>query len=115
MTYEDISRRMEEVMVVGAEIPKTYGGSRPITRIFDNRIYMRTGVKTQHEKYVTWDMILFAYEHLPTGFDSEMLANQFPQEFSQGTCVFSMTGGLLVALGLARCIRRGNRYRYVSV
>ena len=113
MKHEDILRRMKDGIVVGVEIPKTRGGSRPVTRIIDDRIYMRTGVETKAEKYVTSEMILFAYESINTGFNSDMLANQFPQEFSQETCVFSMTGGIIVTLGLVRCFRRGNRYIYV--
>ena len=63
---------------------------------------MRTGVETDAEKYVAKEMIRFAYENLERGFDSHMLKQQFPKEFLQGPCVFSMTEGILEKLVLAK-------------
>ena len=114
MDWNEISKRIDNKITIGTEIPKTTGGSRPITRIVGERIYIRTGVETEAEKYITKEMIRFAYENLEKGFDSRMLKQRFPREFSQGPCVFSMTGGILEKLGLAKCIRRGNRFVYVS-
>ena len=114
MDWKEISKRIDNEIAIGTEIPKTTRGSRSVTRIVGERIYMRTGVETDAEKYVTKEMIRFAYENLERGFDSHMLKQRFPKEFSQGPCVFSMTGGILEKLGLAKCIRVGNRFVYVS-
>jgi len=115
MNWDEISKRIDNEITVGTKIPKTIGGSRPVTRIVGDRIYMRTGVETNAEKYITKEMIRFAYENLDRGFDSRMLRQRFPREFSQGSCVFSMTGGVLERLGLAKRVRMGNRYVYTSI
>ena len=92
-------------IIVGTEVPKTRGGTRTVTKIDDSvgRIQMRTGVKTKAKKYITKEMIQWAYDKIQSGekFNAKDLAKEFPNEYSQGDCVFSMTGGILVLHGIA--------------
>jgi hypothetical protein len=61
-------------------------------------------------------MINFAYDTISSGksFTSDELRKKFPNEFSQGGCVFSITGGILVLLEEALCIKNGRRYEYIK-
>lgn len=101
---------------VGDKIPKTDGGTRPVTKIKRNRIYMRVGVKTDAEKYITRNMLFFALEKIFSGesFDSNSLSKEFPKIFDQGSCVFSMTGGLLQFFSLAKKRKKGNGFVYLE-
>ncbi len=111
-----IDEKVDDKIKAGTEIPKAGIGTRPVTKIVGDRIYARVGVKTKAEKYTTKQMIKFAYNELSSfdGFNSDKLRGEFPREFSQGGCVFSMTGGILVLLGEASCIKDGNRYIYIK-
>ena len=64
---------------------------------------MRTGVNTDQSKTVTYEMIEYAYETLiRTGrFDSANFRARFKDQYAAGPCRFSMTGGILVELGIA--------------
>lgn len=99
----------------GVLIPHTRGGHRPVTRCDwrSGRIYMKTGQSSQ--KYVTVQMLGWAYHWIKSKkpLDSTSLQKQFPKEFTQGTFVFSMTGGVLEFLGHARRIHSGNRTCYI--
>jgi len=115
MEWKQVLERIDREIKVGTLIPKTKGGDRKITRKEGDRIYMRTGVETEAEKYITKDMIRFAYETVNQGrcFSSILLKKNFPREYSQGSCVFSMTGGILEKLGIAvKECKGGNRYVY---
>ena len=96
------------------------GEYRKITKIVENRIYMRTGVTTKAEKYTTKEMIQYAYEIISEGkeFTSKDLKSRFP-EYNQGSgsCVFSMTGGILELVGFAERRKRsdGKGVAYISV
>ncbi|MCK5024489.1 MAG: hypothetical protein KAR56_02615 [Thermoplasmata archaeon] len=109
MSWEEINRRIDEEVTIGTKVPKTDGKNRIVTRIVGNRIYMRTGVQTKAEKYTTKQMLQYAYEKIQSGekFTSTYLESNFPKEYSQGACIFSMTGGTLELLGLAEYTRMG--------
>jgi len=117
--WNEISKKIDEQISVGIQVPKTNSEFRKVTRRVENRIYMRTGVKTEAEKYTTKEMIQYAYTIMSQGgeFTSEKLIARFPNEYSNGSCVFSMTGGILVLLGVARCIKNpsGRGVAYVSI
>ncbi len=102
---EEISELIDRVIIVGTKVPKTRGGTRPVTKIDDSvgKIQMRTGVKTKTRRYITKEMILWAYEKIQSGekFKAKDLKKEFPDKCKQGDCVFSMTGGILVLLGTA--------------
>ncbi|HZX44544.1 MAG TPA: hypothetical protein VFF28_02565 [Candidatus Nanoarchaeia archaeon] len=69
---------------------------------------MHTGIITLSEKYITKEMIQYAYNQLDSAkiFTSKGLADNFPHEYSQGACVYSMTGGILELLGIAEYKKR---------
>lgn len=114
MKWEEISIKLDKKIKVGTEIPKTDGRTRPVTKITEDRIYMRTGVETEAKKSITKDMLKYACEIIISGatFNSNGLKSRFPKEYNQGGCVFSMTGGVLEILGIAEYIRG---IGYVSV
>jgi len=111
---EEFSEMVNRKIIVGTEVPKTRGGTRTVTKIDDSvgRIQMRTGVKTNARRYVTKEMIQWAYNKIQSGekFNAKDLAKEFPKECSQGDCVFSMTGGILVLLGVAEYSPTHNAY-----
>ena len=116
ISWERIYDRINNEIKVGTKIPKTDGGTRKVTRKINNRIYVRTGVKTKAEKYTTMDMIKFAYDEISMGgsFNSSELKKNYKKEYNQGGCVFSMTGGILVLLDEATCIRNERKYEYIK-
>ena len=103
LTWEEVSRMITEKIKIGTDIPKPGGGSRQVTRIDGERIYQRTGVTTDAEKYINKRMIKHAFIKINFGekFISDDLALNFPNDYRQGDCVFSMTGGILEYLGIA--------------
>ena len=116
MSWEEISNKVDKEIKIGTEVPKAGGGTRKVTKKEGDKIYMRTGVKTNAQKYTTKNMIKHAYNTISSGrsFTSNDLKSNFSSEFSQGGCVFSMTGGILVFLDEARRVKKGKKYEYVS-
>jgi hypothetical protein len=107
MSWEEISQEIDRKIKIGIEVPKTDGRTRSVTKKVGSRIYMQTGVKTKAEKYITKEMLRYAYDTIKSGepFTATGLKSNFPKEYSQGDCVFSMTGGILELLGVARYVR----------
>lgn len=107
---------IDKEIKVGTEIPKTHKGTRSVTKKEGNRIYIRTGVKSKAEKYTTKDMIQYAFNMINSGekFTSADLKSEYPKEYNQGSCTFSMTGGILVLLDVTECIPYGRGYAYVA-
>ncbi len=104
MTWEEISKRIDREIKVGTEVPKTDGRTRAVTKIAGKRIYLRTGVKTNAQKYTTKEILQYAYNKIQSGerLASKDLKINFPKECSQGDCVFSMTGGILELMDEAK-------------
>jgi hypothetical protein len=67
---------------------------------------MRTGVETDSKKSISYEMIRYAFETLlkKGGFYSQDFRDRFGQEYGNATCRYSMTGGVLVELGIAQRI-----------
>jgi hypothetical protein len=107
MKWEELSKKIDKGIKIGTEVPKTDGRARSVTKNVGSRIYMRTGVQTRAEKYTTKEMLRYAYETIQSGepFTSAGLKSNFPREYSQGSCVFSMTGGIFVLSGIAEYVR----------
>jgi len=82
---EEISGMVNREIIVGTEVPKTRDGTRTVTKIDDSvgRIQMRTGVKTNARRYVTKEMIQWAYNKIRSGekFNAKDLAKVFPKEY----------------------------------
>ena len=118
MEWKEISKRIEKEIHVGTKIPKTDGTSREITNIDKDKIQMKVGISTPAKKYTTKQMIAFAFETINSNkmFTSRALKARFPKEYKQGPCIFSMTGGILEYLDIARCVPnpKGRGYAYIS-
>jgi hypothetical protein len=79
------------------------------------KIGIETGVQTTQIKAITYDMIKNAYETLIAKgrFDSSDFRKKYLSEYEAGPCRYSMVGGVLVELGVARLISaRSNRSCY---
>lgn len=70
---------------------------------------MRTGVRTNNTKSITYEMIKYAFEKIISGgdFDSLYFQKRYLKEYQNGPCHFSMTGGILVEMGVAERIPFG--------
>jgi hypothetical protein len=79
---------------------------RSITSNNGKKIGMRTGAKTDQTKAVTYEMIEFAFQTLTTNgkFDSSDFKSRFGPEYASGQCRYSMTGGILVEIGIATLV-----------
>ena len=119
MEWNEVSKKIDEKIKVGTKIPKTDGSAREVTKIKGNKIQMRVGVETEAKKYTTKEMVKFAFEIINSGefFASDKLKSKFQQEYNQGPCVFSMTGGVLEFIGIVKCIPNpnGRGFAYISI
>lgn len=78
-------------------------GKRVVTSNDGHKIAVRTGVRTRQTKAVTYEMIEFAADELASkgSFTSLDFRRRFDSEYRAAPCRFSVTGGILVELGLA--------------
>jgi len=115
ISWKEISKRIDGEINPGTKIPDTRGNNREVTKKVGSRIYMRTGVKTNNEKHITKEMVQYAYDIIKNGgvFTRGKLEKTFPKEYKQGGCVFSMTGGILVKLGVAKYNSKNHCYEKV--
>jgi hypothetical protein len=67
---------------------------------------MRTGAATKQTKTISYDMLRHAFETLEEcgRFDSGDFRSKFAEAYDAAQCRFSMTGGVLVEVGLAELI-----------
>lgn len=120
MNFQRIERRLRQDIQPGrTRIVKADGTtSRLVTSNDGSKIAVVTGVRTRQTKSVTYDMIRFAYEQLvSTGsFNSRIFREKFDAEYLAAPCRYSVTGGILVELGIAELVpsRRGSPCRYIS-
>lgn len=105
MNWGELKGRIQtEIRPRHSAILKSNGVERRVVTSNNGRkIGMRTGVKTNQSKAITYEMIEHAYATLSrTGrFDSASFRARFKDEYAAGPCRFSMTGGILVELGVA--------------
>ena len=75
---------------------------------------MQTGVKTRH--IITYEMIRYAFEKLAKkeAFDSDYFCVRFEKEYRDATCRYSMTGGVLVEMGVAQRYPKGRNSCYYT-
>lgn len=66
-------------------------------------IGMRTGVATRHTKTISYEMLRHAFDTLQAQgrFDSTDFRARFGAEYRSAPCRYSMTGGVLVEVGVA--------------
>lgn len=105
MTWQEIEHRLHlEIRPGSSSILKADGRERrTVTSNRGRRIGMRTGVTTKQTKAIDYDMIRDAFETLMLRgrFDSADFRRRFRRAYDAAPCRFSMTGGVLVELGLA--------------
>lgn len=106
----DIIDTIFRELEVDDKIPTTEDDHRKVVKIGEERITMQVGVETGAKKYTDREMLRYAINCIKDGdeFDSSKLESKFPKKYSQGSCVFSMTGGLLVFFNLAISKDDGN-------
>ncbi len=106
MTRADIeSRILREIQPGKTCILKSDGReARKVTANANQKISMRVGVRTKQTKAISYEMVRHAYETLKIKgrYDSSDFREKFDQEYTAAPCRFSMTGGILVELDLAR-------------
>ena len=67
------------------------------------KIVMKTGIKTDTSHSISYKMIRYAFEKLAKRevFNSSYFRNRFGKEYKNAPCRYSMTGGVLVEMGVA--------------
>ena len=100
-------------LIRGAVLPKKTAilkcdgvGRRMVTAHTDQKISMRTGATTEQTKRISYHMLRYAFETLEGHgrFDSSDFRSKFPGAYAAAPCRFSMTGGVLVEVGLAKLV-----------
>ncbi|HLB47078.1 MAG TPA: hypothetical protein VJL59_08620 [Anaerolineales bacterium] len=108
MTWKELEKRIQrEIRPRKSAILKADGKERRIvTSNKGGKIGMRTGKETNNTKAVTYEMIRFAFDTVSREgrFDSDDFRNGFRDKYNAAPCRFSMTGGVLVELGIADLI-----------
>jgi len=105
ISVQEMERRIQNEIIPGqTRILKAQGRERRLViSNKDREIRMKTGVKTNASKKITYDMVAFALKTISKRgcFKSEDFRAQFREEYCNGPCKFTMTGGVLVKLGIA--------------
>ncbi|MBM3150789.1 MAG: hypothetical protein FJZ96_01065 [Chloroflexi bacterium] len=111
MTWQQLEKRIRSEIQPGHRgILKCRGNDRrSIIANNGNEISIRTGVKTDNAKSVTYEMIKYAYDIITCGkiFDSTYYQNRYSKEYRDGQCRYSIVGGILVEMGEAERIPSG--------
>ena len=108
LNWSEAERRIRKQVVPGTTAVLKCDGveRRKVTSNRTDRIGMRTGVSTNQTKTISYDMLCHAFETLQaTGrFDSEDFRRKFAKKYEAAPCRYSMTGGVLVEVGLAKLV-----------
>lgn len=118
MTWDELEKRIKaEIRPKESAILKADGDERrPVVSNDGQEIGMRTGRKTDSVHTISYAMIQYAFETLVKAgrFDSKDFRDCFPSEYDNATCRYTMTGGVLVELGIAdRVITAKKRCHYM--
>lgn len=110
-TWLDVQRQIEAVVQPGCLIPKCDGIGR--RAVISNRlgvISIRTGVTTNQTKTISYQMLEHALATLNRAgrFTSVDFRGMFEREYAAAPCRYSVTGGILVEVGVAVLVT-GNR------
>lgn len=113
MTWNTIEQKLKSnIIPKRTKILKSDGTGRRLVVSNDGaKIGMETGVQTTQTKAITYDMIKNAYETLigKGRFDSSDFRKKYRSEYEAGPCRYSMVGGVLVELGVARLMSAGSK------
>ncbi|PLS79572.1 MAG: hypothetical protein CYG59_12530 [Chloroflexi bacterium] len=105
MNWQELEKRIESDIIPGrTRILKANGKERRLVTFNTGRkIGMRTGVNTYQTKAITYEMVRDAFNTIEVRgrFDATDFRRSFDKEYRDGPCRFSMTGGILVELGVA--------------
>jgi len=117
MTWSIIEQKLKSHIIPKKnKILKCDGNGRRLVVSNDGvKIGMETGLQTAQTKAITYDMIKNAYETLMEKgrFDSSDFRKKYQSEYEAGPCRYSIVGGVLVELGVARLkSARSNRSCY---
>ena len=112
MTWQELEERIRSEIQPGHQgILKCRGNDRrSIVANNGNKIIIRTGVKTNKSKSITYEMIKYAYDKIASGedFNSAYYQIRYSKEYLDGPCRYSVIGGILVEMGEAERIPSGN-------
>lgn len=116
MKWKDLEKRIRIELIPGHRgILKCRGNARCAIVSNDGQtIGMRTGVETDSAHTISYEMIKYAFERLNRNktFDSQYFRLRFSQGYQNATCRYSMVGGTLVEVGVARRHPKGNSCYY---
>jgi hypothetical protein len=106
MQWSGVEQRIRKQIIPGSRgILKCSGMERrSITSNTGEKIGMRTGVRTRATKAITYDMLEYAFGVLQRQgeFTCKDFRSKFPTEYANGPCRYSMTGGALVEVEVAK-------------
>jgi len=120
MDWSEAERRIRRQIVPASAVLKCDGiERRKIVSNGTDRITIRTGVSTSQTKTISYEMLKHAFDVLETTgrFDSAAFRRKFQREYAAAPCRYSMTGGVLVEVGVAEIEpgRSEGRCRYIAV
>ncbi len=89
---------------------------RPIISNDGNIIRIKTGIKSNRTKTISYEMIQFAFNRIIENekFDSQYFRSRFSKEYKNGSCIYSIVGGVLVEMGVAQRHPKGNSCYYTK-
>ena len=111
MTWLEAERKIRSEIRPGhVGILKCRGNDRRLVVLNNGKeITVKTGVKTENAKSISYEMIKYAFEKIVAGevFDSAYFQKQYSKEYIDGPCRYSAVGGILVEIGEAERIPFG--------
>jgi hypothetical protein len=112
MEWQELERLVQvEIRPVISAILKCNGVERRVvTSNNGEKVGMRTGVQSATSKAITYKMIHFAFNTMRAKgrFQSSDFREEFGAEYDAAPCRYSMTGGVLVEVGMARLVPSAN-------
>jgi len=103
MTWQEAESKIRSGIRPGDKgILKCRGNDRRLVVSNNGKeIAVRTGVKTENAKLISYEMIKYAFEKIAAGevFDSAYFQKRYLKEYNDGPCRYSAVGGILVEIG----------------
>jgi hypothetical protein len=113
IAWQELKKRIQTEIRPGKTCIPYRKGCRLVTSNDGLAISMRTG--ENDTKAIPYEMVKWAFDTLSNkkSFDSQDFCARFGSAYyKRAPCRFSMTGGVLVDLGLANMVVVGTAYRY---
>lgn len=108
MNWSEAEKKIQARVIAGSTSVLKCDGveRRPVTSNNGKKIGMRTGAMTQNTKAITYEMLRYAFEVLQTKgkYDCRDFGSRFGVEYRAAPCRYSMTGGVLVEIGVATLV-----------